>query len=152
MMNSKDAISGTLGTCYIETSDKRYEFAQIISLEATFEKLKAEVPILGKTGRGNKATGWKGTGSATFPYNTSIFRAMAEKFKNTGEDVYFTIQVINNDPTSSVGFQTVILKNVNFDSLILAKLDVEADYLDEDMDFTFDDFEIPTKFIDIAGM
>ena len=151
-MNSKDAISGALGTCYIETEDSRYEFMQVINLEANFEKIKAEVPILGKTGKGNKATGWKGTGSATFHYNTSIFREMMEKFKNTGEDVYFSIMIVNNDPTSSVGFQTVILKNVNIDGGILAKLDVEADYLDEDMDFTFDDFEIPTKFTTLTGM
>ena len=29
---------------------------------------------------------------------------------------------------------------------MLAKFDADADYLDEDVDFTFDDFEIPEKF------
>ena len=54
---------------------------QAINLEAKFEKNKTEVPILGKTGKGNKATGWKGTGSATFHYNTSIF---SHKFAKSG--------------------------------------------------------------------
>lgn len=123
-----------------------------INLEANFEKNKTEVPILGKTGKGNKATGWKGTGSATFHYNTSIFRELMKRYKDTGEDVYFDIQVTNEDPTSSVGRQTVILKDCNMDGGLLAKFDADAEYLDEDMDFTFEDFEMPETFSLLAGM
>ena len=123
-----------------------------INLEAEFTKNKSEVPILGKTGKGNKATGWTGSGSATFHYNTSIFRELAYRYKQTGEDVYFDIQVTNFDPTSSVGRQTVILKDCNLDGGLLAKFDADAEYLDEDMDFTFEDFEIPEKFTLLEGM
>jgi hypothetical protein len=63
-----------------------------INLEANFEKNKTEIPILGKTGKGNKSTGWSGTGSATFHYNTSIFRQMMKQYKDTGEDVYLTFK------------------------------------------------------------
>jgi hypothetical protein len=125
---------------------------QAINLEATIEKTKSEVPILGKTGKGNKSTGWKGSGSATFHYNTSIFRSMLERFKNTGEDIYFDIQVTNEDPTSSVGRQTVILKGCNIDGGILTKFDADAEYLDEDLDFTFEDFEIKETFKHLNGM
>ena len=125
---------------------------QAINLEAKVEKTKSEVPILGKTGKGNKSTGWKGTGSATFHYNSSIFRKILEKYKNTGEDTYFDIQITNEDDTSEAGRQTVILKDCNIDGGILAKFDADGEYLDEDMDFTFDDFEIPEEFNLIAGM
>ena len=74
------------------------------------------------------------------------------RFKETGEDVYFDIQVENEDPTSSVGRQTVILKDCNIDGGILAKFDADAEYLDEDVDFTFEDFEIPEKFTMLPGM
>ena len=40
----------------------------------------------------------------------------------------------------------------NFDSIVLAKFDADADYLDEDVDFTFDDFEMPEKFKLLQGM
>lgn len=73
-------------------------------------------------------------------------------YKDTGEDVYFDIQVTNEDPTSSVGRQTVILKDCNIDGGILAKFDADAEYLDEDMDFTFEDFEMPEAFTMLAGM
>ena len=58
----------------------------------------------------------------------------------------------NEDPTSSVGRQTVILKDCNIDGGILTKFDADAEYLDEDMDFTFEDFEMPEAFILLAGM
>ena len=151
-MNSKDAVSASLAECYITIDGNRYNFMQAIKLEAKFEKNKSEVAILGKTGKGNKTTGWKGTGSATFHYNTSIFRQLFYNYKNTGEDIYFDIQVTNEDPTSSVGRQTVILKDCNFDSGILTKFDADSEFLDEDMDFTFEDFEIPETFSLLAGM
>lgn len=151
-MNAKDAVSASLAECFVTVDGNRYNFMQAINLEASIEKNKSEVPILGKSGKGNKSTGWKGTGSATFHYNTSVFRELLLRYKNTGEDVYFDIQVTNEDPTSSVGRQTVILKDCNMDGGILTKFDADAEYLDEDMDFTFEDFEIPEKFNILSGM
>ena len=152
VMHAKDTVSASLAECYVTLEGNRYNLMQAINLEANFEKNKTEVPILGKTGKGNKATGWTGTGSATFHYNTSVFRMLMYRYKETGEDVYFDIQVTNEDPTSAVGRQTVILKDCNVDGGILAKFDADAEYLDEDMDFTFEDFEIPEQFKLLQGM
>lgn len=152
IMKGKDAISAKLAECFVTIKGRRYNFMQAINLEASFEKNKTEVPILGKTGTGNKATGWKGSGSATFHYNTSIFREMMQQYKDTGEDVYFEIQVTNEDPTSDAGRQTVVFMDCNTDGGILAKFDAEGEYLDEDMDFTFEDFKMPEKFNLLAGM
>ena len=151
-MNAKDAISAKLAECFVTIGKNRYNFMQAINLEAKFEKAKTEVPILGKTGVGNKATGWKGTGSATFHYNTSIFREMMKNYKKTGEDVYFDMQITNDDPTSAVGRQTIVLLDCNIDGGILAKFDADGECLDEDMDFTFEDFKMPEKFKLLEGM
>lgn len=151
-MKAKDAISAKLAECFATIGNNRYNFMQAINFEANFEKTKAEVPILGKTGTGNKATGWKGTGSATFHYNTSIFREMMLKYKETGEDIYFEIQVTNEDPTSAAGRQTLVFVDCNIDGGILAKFDADGEYLDEDMDFTFEDFKMPETFNLLDGM
>lgn len=151
-MNAKDTITASLAECFVTIDGTRYNFMQAINLEASVEKTKTEVPILGKTGKGNKSTGWKGTGSATFHYNTSIFRELLLKFKETGEDMYFDIQITNYDPTSAVGRQTTILKDVNVDGGLVAKFDADGEYLDEDMDFTFEDWEMPEKFNVLDGM
>lgn len=150
-LSASDTLSAAQAECFITIKGKRYNFMQAINVEATFEKNKVEVPILGKTGKGNKATGWKGTGSATFHYNTSVFRKMMLDYKNSGEDTYFEMQISNEDPTSAAGRQTIVLKGCNIDGGILAKFDADADYLDEDMDFTFEDFEMPSEFKDLEG-
>ncbi len=150
-MKSGDTISASLAECFATIDGRRYNFMQAINLEAKFEKQKVEVPLLGKTGKGNKSVGWKGTGSSKFHYNTSIFREMMLRYKETGEDVYFDIQITNEDPTSSVGRQTIMLYGCNINGGILAKFDADANYLDEDMDFTFEDFDMPEKFKELLG-
>lgn len=151
-MNASDSLSAKMAECYVTIGNNRYNFMQAINLEASFEKTKTEIPILGKTGSGNKSTGWKGSGSATFHYNTSIFRELMQRYKDTGEDIYFEIQVTNEDPTSRAGRQTVVFIGCNIDGGVLAKFDADGEYLEEDMDFTFEDFKMPEKFSLLNGM
>ncbi len=151
-MHAKDTISAALAECFVTIDGNRYNFMQAINLEALFKKLKSKIPILGRTGKGNKSTGWEGEGSATFHYNMSIFRQLMYRFKETGEDMYFDIQITNEDPTSGAGRQTVILKDCNIDGGVLAKFDADAEWLEEDMDFTFEDFEMPEEFKLLPGM
>lgn len=151
-MNAKDSVGASLAECYITIDGSRYNFMQAINLEARMEKQKTAVPLLGKSGLGNKTVGWKGYGSAVFHYNTSIFRELLYRYKKSGEDIYFDIQVTNEDPTSSVGRQTVILRDCNIDGGVLAKFDAGAQYLEEKLSFTFEDFEIPEKFSVLPGM
>ncbi len=151
-MHARNAITASLAECYVTIEGNRYNFMQAINLEANFEKTKTKVPILGKTGKGNKSTGFEGTGSATFHYNSSIFRKLMERYQDTGEDIYFDIQITNEDPTSTVGRQTVVLYDCNIDGGILAKFDADGEYLDESMDFTFERFKIPEEFKTMEGM
>ena len=152
VMRGKDAVSAKLAECFITVDGNRYNFMQAIDFEAKFERTKTKVPVLGRTGMGNKSTGWRGTGKATFHYNSSVFREMMLKYKNTGEDAYFEIQVSNYDPASSSGRQTVVFVDCNIDGGILAKFDANGEYLDERMEFTFEDFRMPQKFNQLAGM
>lgn len=151
-MNAKDSISAKLAECFVTIGKNRYNFMQMIKFEAKFERLQSEVPILGKTGNGNKANGWKGTWSATIHYNTSIFREMMQHYKDTGEDIYFEIQVTNDDPTSSAGRQTIVFIDCLINGGTLAKFDADGEYLDEEVEGTFEDFQMPEKFNLLAGM
>ena len=117
------------------------------NLEATCEIEKTDVKTLGKRGAQHKPNGWSGSGKMTVYYITSLFRKMALQYIKTGIPVYFDIMVSNNDPASSVGPQTTVLKNCSLDSVILAKFDVESEVMDEDLDFTFDDADILDSFV-----
>lgn len=152
-MQAKDTVSSKLAECFLTINGRRYNFMQMINAEFTFEKNKTEVAILGKTGTGNKSTGWKGTFSATMHYNQSIIRQMMIDFKNTGEDVYFDAEITNEDPTSSAGKQSMVFIGCNIDGGTLAKFDASSDDpLDEDMDGTFEDFAMPQAFNLLNGM
>ena len=124
----------------------------MIDFEAEVEKNKVEIPILGQTGKGNKAAGWKGTFKGTAHYNQSIFRELLLQYKKTGQDVYFDIQVDNEDPTSAAGKQSIILTGCNLDGGLLAKFDADGEYLDEDVEGTFEDWSMPKKFKVLPGM
>lgn len=152
IMNARDTLSAKMADCYITIENNRYNFMQAINIEANFEKSKTQVPILGKTGMGNKATGWSGSGSATFHYNTSIFRKLLQRYKDTGEDIYFDMQITNEDPTSRAGVQIVELIGCNIDGGVLAKFDADGECLDESIDFTFEDFKIAQEFNKLEGM
>lgn len=152
IMRGRDTVSAALAECFITINGNRYNFMQMINFKAEIEKTKTEVPILGKTGKGNKATGWKGTFEGTMHYNQSVMRELLYNFKETGEDVYFDIQITNEDPTSAVGRQTVILKECNLDGGVLTAFDADAEYLEEDISGTFDNFEIPERFSVLDGM
>ncbi|MFP3917714.1 phage tail tube protein [Lysinibacillus telephonicus] len=145
-MHARDSISGSQGEAFVTIDNQRYNFAQLINIQADMGKTKTQVPILGKVGKGNKATGAEYTGSATFHFNTSIFREMLYRYKETGEDLYFDIQLTNEDKSSTVGRQTIVLKDCNLDGGILALLDADAEYLEDSFEFTFEDWEMPERF------
>lgn len=116
------------------------------SLEATCEIQKTEVKTLGKRGSQHKPNGWNGTGTLTIYYATSTFRKMAIEYMKKGVPVYFDLTVINEDPASTIGPQTTLLKDCTLDSVLLAKFDVESEVLDEQMEFTFDDADLLDEF------
>ena len=153
IMSAKDAVYGSAAACYVTINGTRYNFAHCIKLEAKAEKTKTEVPILGSMSKGNKATGIKYTGSMTMHYNTSIMRELMERYALEGIDTYFDIQVTTEDKSTTIGRQTTTLKDCNFDSLIIAKFDADAgDYLDEDVDFTFESWTLDEKFNTLSVM
>lgn len=152
-MMAKDAISAKLAQCYVTIGEKRYNFMSMTKFEAKFKKNKKKVAILGKTGSGNKAVGWEGSFTATMHYNTTVFRNMMEQFKSTGTDLYFLIQIINDDPTSDAGRQVIDFTGCNIDEGILAKFDATSEEpLSEDISGTFEDFFVYTPFTELPGM
>lgn len=153
-MQARNSLSAKMAECYVTIDGNRYNFMSAINLEVKFEKVKTEVPILGRMNRGHKSVGSNITGSAEFHMNTSIWREMAYRFQQTGEDLYFDMQITNEDITASdVGRQTTILYGCNFDSVILAAFDADSDdSLTESIDFTAESFEMPEKFNLMEGM
>lgn len=145
-LKARDIIRGNAGRAYVTVNGQVEEAFYIKNIEATVEKQKSTIKVLNRSGSQHKATGWEGTGDMTIYYVTPVFRRMMLEYIKKGIDAYFDITVINEDANSSIGKQETILRDCNLDSVIMAKLDVDADELDEDVSFTFDDVDMPTSF------
>jgi len=145
-MRAEEAISGKMGKAFATINGEIHEMFYVKDIEARIEKKKTEIPVLGYTGTQHKAGGWSGKGQMTIYYVTSLFRKMMLEYVRTGRDIYFDIAIANDDPTSSTGRQVTLLKGVNLDSVLIAKLDVESEALDEEVPFTFNDVDMPEQF------
>ena len=152
IMNAMDAMAGSQASAYLTIEGTRYCFMQMYAFESSMEINIQEVPILGKTGKGNKPSGWTGTWKGTAHYNQSVLRKYFLEYKKTGRLPSFDIQVTNEDQSTSLGRQTIILKNCLAKGGILAKYDAGAEILDEEIEGTFDDWEMPETFSLLEGL
>lgn len=147
-----DAISGKQARAYATINGRVEELFYAKSLEATIEKNKVDVPVLGKTNTPQRSAGWSGTGTLTIYYVTSLFRQLMRDYVKTGRDFWFDLQVINEQPGSSTGKQTVLLLGCNLDSVSAAQFDATSDdMLEEELPFTFSDYDILEHFNTITG-
>jgi hypothetical protein len=151
-MNAKDAVYGSLASCYATINERRFNFMNLTEFESKWEMKISDVPILGKVGMGHKSAGGKGTWKGKAHYNQSHFRVLADEYQKTGVMPYFEIQVTNEDPTSAVGRQTIIHRDCLFESVILAKFQAGEEILEEDLSGTFESWDMPETFRDLAGM
>lgn len=143
---AKDIVNGQEGKAFATIDGRNEELFYVKKVDADFEFTKKSFKVAGKRGEQNKTTGWKGTGTMTIYSITTIYKKMAENYAKNGIVPYFDITVTNEDPTSTVGKQTVVLRNVCPDKVKLALFDVESEGLEEDIGFTFDDFDILDEF------
>ncbi len=139
-------VNGAMGRCIATIDGNVEEMFYVKNIEVNVEKEKNEVKVLGQTGAKHKANGWSGSGSMTIYYCTSKFREMMLKYIKNGIDTYFDILIENEDPSTKIGKQTVIVKGVNLDSALMGKLDIDSTELDEDIDFTFNDIDMLNEF------
>lgn len=142
-----DTITGTEAKGYITIDGRNEDLFYAKKLKSSVKKTKKTGKTLGNRAEQSKAAGYSGTGTLTVYYVTSLFRELMIEYMNTGKDVYCDITVSNEDATSEVGKQTVLLQRVNFDEVSMAMFDVDSEALEEDMSFTFENAKLLDKFV-----
>lgn len=144
--NYKDTISGTEARAYANINNRNIALFYLKKIEAKVKKNKKSGRTLGNRAEQHKATGWSGSGTASLYYATSEFRQIMLDYMKTGVDLYFDMVLTNDDPSSDVGMQTVILKRCNLDEVVMALIDVDNEALEENISFTFEDVDMPDSF------
>lgn len=141
-----EVLSGKEGEVYIKIGDTRYNCMHITEMEATIEYEKGDVPILGRKFTGHKINGMNGAYKGKGYYRFSEFAAAAEAYKNGGKAPLYEIEITNVDESTTAGIQRVVLKDCMPDSDVLAKVNASEEFLECDIEGTFDEFEIVEMF------
>lgn len=143
-MKAKQTISAREGRGFINGE----EILSGVKFELTAEKNKVEVNRLGNRIVGNKATSLKITGNITEYKTTSRYAKMMKQYKETGEDVYFTLQGVTDDKGSGRGTERVMAYDCNIDSAMILNLDAEGELIKDEIPFTAEDFDVPEMLKD----
>ncbi|MCM3626877.1 Phage tail tube protein [Paenibacillus catalpae] len=139
-----NTINGREARLFIDSEEIGYAK----SFEATIEKNKVDVAVLGNRWLGKKTTSLSGTGTLTLYKVTTKFSKMLLEYATTGKDVYFTLQGVLDDPGAGRGTERITLLNCNIDSVKIGQFNVEAEVLEEEIPFTFEGAEIPEALKD----
>ena len=142
----RDALNGKTGKAFLTANGKNNELFSIKKFQSDAEFQESDFKVVGTTLVQKKTTGVTLTGSMTIYYGTPLFLEMLQAYLKTGTLPYFTIQVTNNDPSSSVGVQTVALYNCKLSKVPVAMLDADAEWLEEEVSFSYTSLEVLNAF------
>lgn len=127
---------------------KNYEMFGLKKFQSDAEFQESDFKVVGTTLVQKKTTGVALTGTATIYYGTPMFLQQLQTYLKTGRLPYFTFQITNDDPSTSVGVQTVALYNVKLAKMPIAMLDADAEWLEQEISFSFTNIEVLSAFHD----
>lgn len=151
ILRAGNTINGKCCKALATIDGKVEELFYIKSFSAEITKNKTEVPVMGDLWVQHKAGSLSGSGTMTMKYLSPVFRKMMNRFATTQIDEYFNMTIVNADPGSKAGTQTVTLFDCNIDGVVASKFDVESDSLEEDVAFTFSGVDDISDFKDPAS-
>ena len=125
-----DALNGKEGSAFMTINGRNIEMFGMKKFQSDAEFQEADFKVVGTRLVQKKTTGVSLTGSMTIYYGTPHFLRLLQEYIKTGRLPYFTLQITNEDPSTSVGTQTVVFYNVKLQKLPVAMLDADADFLE----------------------
>lgn len=144
----RDALNGKSGSGFITINGENHQMFGMKKFQSDAEFQEEDFKVVGTTLVQTKTTGVKLSGTMTLYYGSPYFLQLLNEYLKTGKLPYFTMQIENDDPSTSVGTQTVVYYNVKLNKLPISKLDAETSALDMEVGFTFTNVEILNWFHD----
>ena len=151
--NAQDAPLGKLAECYVTVGDKRYTAMFAKNVEINMSVDTTEVPRLGTTIKGYRATGASIKGKMTIYKCTEIFDDILEEFKNTGRMPTFDIQVSNYDPSTSIGRSSKIYTGCIIDGdVLLSAAQADGEHIEQEVNFYAQNYSTAEKYTNPSYM
>ena len=148
----RDALNGKSGSAFATINGENHEMFGMKKFQSDAEFQESDFKVVGTTLVKKKTTGVSLTGTMTIYYGTPHFLRLLQEYLKTGKLPYFTLQITNDDPSTSVGSQTVVLYNVKLQKLPVAMLDADADFLEMEVSFSYTNIEVLDWFKDPAQL
>lgn len=146
---AKDTVNGAEGKVFITVDGKNIEIAGMRNITTNAEIQGNDMRVIGTRKIQNKANGAKLTGTGNIYYGSNLFLDMVLKYINAGVMQQFDIQITNNDPTTSIGAQTMAYYGCQLTGTIpISILNDEEAMLNYDFNFTYTDVARLQKFND----
>jgi len=147
----RDTLNGAAGKAVITVDGQVKELFGAKNVKTQAEIATSDMKVIGTKKVQKKPGAVTQTGTMTVYYGTPLFLDMVAQYIRQGTMPYFTLQTTNDDPTTTVGVQTVAYYNCKLSGTIpLSVLDADADMLTMDLSFTYEDFEVLSAFHDPA--
>lgn len=147
---AQDAPNGKQGKAFItlhkDTGEEIHELFSAKKINMKVDYTKTDFKVIGTTTIQKKTTGASKTGTMTIYQGTPLFIEMAREYEANGKVLYFDLQVTNEDPSTSIGKQTIAYYDCSLDSIPLSILDADADFLEEEVGLSYRAFEVLSTF------
>ena len=148
----RDALNGKSGSAFITIDGVNHELFHLKKFQSNAEFSESDFKVVGTVLTQKKTTGVTLSGSMTIYYGSPYFLSMLMTYIKTGKLPYFTMQITNEDESSSVGKQTVALYNCKLSKVPVAMLDADSDWLEEEVSFSYTGIEVLNYFKDPATL
>ena len=144
----RDALNGKSGSAFVTINGENHEIFQMKKFQSDAEFQESDFKVVGTTLVQKKTTGVSLTGSMTIYYGSPYFVEMLQTYLKTGTLPYFTLQITNDDASTTVGRQIVALYNCKLSKVPVAMLDADAEWLEEEVTFSYTGLEVLNYFHD----
>lgn len=135
---AKDTVNGAEGKIFVTSNGKNIEVACMRNITTNAEIQSSDMRVIGTRTIQNKNNGAKLTGTGNIYYGTNLFTDMVLQYINTGTMPEFDIQIINQDPATSVGSQVMAYYGCTLTGTIpMSILNSEEAMLNYDFNFAY---------------
>lgn len=144
---ARDTVNGAEGSIVITVDGKNQVIAGMRNIKTVADIQSEEMRVIGTRKIQNKPNGANLTGSGNIYYGTNIFTDMVLNYIQNGVMPEFSIQITNNDPTTSLGQQVMAYYGCTLlGEIPISILDDEETMLNYDFEFAYTDVQRLSKF------
>lgn len=151
--NPQDAPLAREAEFFCTIGDRRYSMFNAKNFEANASISLADVPRLGTTIKGKKASGMEVKLSFTVYKCSEMFDNLIETYKNTGALPVFEAQVTADDAATSIGRSTKIYHDCVIDGdVLLSAFDADGEFIEQTIEAYAMDYTSAEKYTEPSYM